>query len=138
MAIHFFQEDVDFVLNGKLKIKSWIKEVIKNEGFKLDVINYIFCSDEYLLQVNIDYLNHNYYTDIITFNNSESENIITSDIFISIDRVKDNAKENKVELDLEIKRVLVHGVLHLCGYDDHLNEDVKIMREKEQFYLNKF
>ena len=138
MAIHFFQEDVDFVLNGKLKIKSWIKEVIKNEGFKLDVINYIFCSDDYLLQVNIDYLNHNYYTDIITFNNSESENIITSDIFISIDRVQDNAKENKVELDLEIKRVLVHGVLHLCGYDDHLDEDVKIMREKEQFYLNKF
>lgn len=136
MPINYFNEDLEFKLTSKLKLKSWVKSSIEEEGNKLGTINYIFCTDDYLLKVNQDYLNHDYYTDIITFDTSDKEGIISSDIFISIDRVLENSIDS--EFDTELRRVMIHGVLHLCGYDDHSDLDIKIMREKEKYYLEKF
>ncbi|WP_026996572.1 rRNA maturation RNase YbeY [Flectobacillus major] len=136
--ITFFNEDVDFTLQQKLKTKSWLKKVAESEGFKMGNLNYIFCSDNYLHQINVEYLDHDTLTDIITFDNSEDETVIEGDIFISVERVEDNAKELGTGFANEILRVLVHGVLHLCGYDDHSDEDELGMREKENFYLQQF
>lgn len=136
MPINYFNEELEFKLKNKLKIKSWVKRTIEEEGNKFGTINYIFCTDDYLLKVNQEYLNHDYYTDIITFDTSDKEGIISSDIFISIDRVLDNSENS--DFDSELRRVMIHGVLHLCGYDDHSDSDIKIMREKEKYYLEKF
>ncbi|WP_337040956.1 rRNA maturation RNase YbeY [Emticicia sp. 17c] len=136
--INFHNEDVAFKLQQKQKIKNWLKQVIEQEGYVLSELNYIFCSDDYLLQVNIEYLDHDYLTDIITFDNSEEDKLIEGDIFISIDRVKDNAKQFEVSTDYELKRVLVHGVLHLCGYLDKTEQEEQLMRSKENFYLQLF
>ncbi|RFS14090.1 rRNA maturation RNase YbeY [Emticicia sp. C21] len=136
--INFHLEDIDIKIQQKVKLKSWLKSVIESEGFKLGDINYVFCSDDYLLKVNIEYLDHDYLTDIITFDNSEEEELIEGDIFISIDRVKDNAKTFEVSFEYELKRVLVHGVLHLCGYLDKTDEEEKLMRSKENNYLQLF
>lgn len=134
--INYFSKN-DFILKNKLKRKKWLKETIENEGFRLGNINYIFCSDEQLLDINIQYLNHDYYTDIITFDYKENH-IISGDIFISTDRVKENAIINNEEFDDELNRVLVHGILHIIGYKDKMDEDIKIMREKENTYINLF
>lgn len=136
-AIRFFTEDVDFSLKHKRKIALWIKQAILNEKHSLSDINYIFCSDEYLLQLNQQYLNHNTFTDIITFNNSEYLKEVAGDIYISIERVEDNAKKHNCPFIQELSRVLIHGILHLCGYKDKSEEDKKIMRSKEDFYLEK-
>lgn len=136
--INFHVEDIDFKLQQKLKLKNWLKSVIEAEGFVLGDINYVFCSDEYLLKINVEYLDHDYLTDIITFDNSEDEDLIEGDIFISIDRVVDNAKTFQVSTEHELRRVLVHGVLHLCGYLDKTDEEEKLMREKENHYLQLF
>ncbi len=136
--IRYFTEDITFQLKEKRKVSKWVKETVASESFKLGDINYIFCSDEYLLNVNKQYLNHNYYTDIITFDNTEDENKISGDIFISIDRVKENAMNHKFEFDEELRRVLIHGILHLCGYKDKTPKQKKEMRNKENFYLSKF
>jgi ssRNA-specific RNase YbeY (16S rRNA maturation enzyme) len=96
MAIHFFSEEIKFQLPQKIKRKNWLKEIADSEGFQITELNYIFCSDEYLYQINVDYLSHHTYTDIITFDNSEDENRIEGDIFISIDRVRENAKKHNV------------------------------------------
>ena len=136
MPINYFNEDLEFKLASKLKLKSWVKSSIEEEGNKLGIINYIFCTDDYLLKVNQDYLNHDYYTDIITFDTSDKKGIISSDIFISIDRVLENSLDS--DFNIELRRVMIHGVLHLCGYDDHSDSDIKIMREKEKYYLEKF
>lgn len=136
-VINFFQEDVNFKLTGKLLLKKWIKETIAAEGFKLDELNYIFCSDEYLLGINQQYLNHDTYTDIITFDNSETEGVITGDIFISIERIRENADQFKVPLMRELQRVVIHGALHLLGYKDKKPAEKKLMTEKEDFYLMK-
>ena len=135
-AVNFFQEDVAFSFTGKLKIKKWIKEAIIAENRTLNEINYILCSDEYLLQINRQYLDHDTYTDIITFDNSEVLNEITGDIFVSIERIKENAKIFKVSTLYELQRVLIHGALHLCGYKDKKPADKKLMTQKEDFYLN--
>jgi rRNA maturation RNase YbeY len=119
------------------KIKSWIKTVIHTEKQKPGAINYIFCSDEYLLKVNREYLDHDYFTDIITFD-YVANGVVSGDIFISVDRVADNAKQFGVTFDNELRRVLVHGVLHLLGYPDKKNEEKKRMTEKEDFYLSIF
>lgn len=131
--IRFFSEDVNFNLSDKLKIKKWIKNVIEKESKKLGDINIIFCSDEYLLGVNKEYLNHDYYTDIITFN--YNTDTINGDLFISLDRVAENAENNNVPRGTELKRVIIHGVLHLLGYNDKTKDEEQIIRKKENHSL---
>ena len=136
--IVFFNEDIDFKFGQKNQLKAWLKKVAESEGFKMRNLNYIFCSDEYLHKINLEYLDHDTYTDIITFDNSEEEEDIEGDIFVSIERVKDNSQELKTEFLDEFRRVLVHGLLHLCGYDDHSEEDEAQMRELESKYISIF
>ena len=135
-AISFFEEDISFKLKNKTQIRQWLKQTIRNEGFKLKELNYIFCSDAYLLQINQQYLNHDTYTDIVTFDNSEEEGKIISDIFISIERVSENALKFNVPQLTELHRVIVHGTLHLLGYKDKTAIDKKKMTEKEDYYLS--
>ncbi len=132
MAVHFFSEDIDFKLPEKLRRKRWLKELAVKSGFRIKELNYIFCSDEYLYQMNVDYLNHDTYTDIITFDNSEKAKELEGDIFISVDRVRENAKSVEVEEELELTRVLAHGLLHLMGYKDKAKEEASLMRLKEE------
>lgn len=129
--IHFFTEDISFQLKQKKNIRHWIENVVHNEGAKINELNYIFCSDEYLKEVNIEYLDHHYYTDIITFDNSEDPAILESDIFISIDRVKENSQEFSKNFTEELHRVIIHGVLHLLGYKDKEEKESRLMRQKE-------
>lgn len=136
-SIHFFQEEVNYSLKQKLKIKQWIKDTITAEGFKLDELNFIFCSDAYLLTINQQYLNHDTYTDIITFDNAEKEGWITGDIFISAERIQENAVKFNVDTATEMHRVIIHGTLHLLGYKDKSVADKKLMTDKEDFYLAK-
>ena len=136
MINFFFEETDEFDVSG-LNVEKNIETVLSNENRTLGEINYIFCSDEYLLNINKQYLNHDYYTDVISFDYSE-DNIISGDIFISVDTVKDNAKEYDVEFEKELARVMVHGVLHFIGYKDKTDEDAKQMRQKENQYLPLF
>ena len=132
MAVHFFSEDVLFELPEKLRRKRWLKELAIKSGFRIKELNYIFCSDEYLFKMNIDYLNHDNYTDIITFDNSEKKGELEGDIFVSVDRVRENATTLKVEEGTEFTRVLAHGLLHLMGYKDKSKEEASLMRSKEE------
>jgi len=135
-SINFFEEDISFKLKNKTAVKQWVKVTIEAEGYKLKELNYIFCSDEYLLKINQQYLDHDTYTDIVTFDNSEKDGIIEGDIFISIDRIRENAvKFNSGEAN-ELHRVIVHGALHLLGYLDKTAEKKKIMTGKEDHYLS--
>lgn len=127
--INFFSEDVDFDLKGKLKTKKWITTIVNQEAQKTGEINIIFCSDEYLLQVNKQYLDHDYYTDIITFNYNTDK--VNGDLFISIDRVFENAEKQNVPRGTEMQRVIIHGILHLLGYNDKSPEEEKLIRQKE-------
>ena len=136
-AIHFFTEEISFTLKNKTIIRNWLRETISAEGYVLEELNFIFCSDEYLLGINQQYLDHDTYTDVITFDNSEAPKTIVSDIFISIDRIKENAKEFKHDFMDELCRVMVHGTLHLLGYPDKGKVAKKIMTEKEDLYLAK-
>ena len=129
--ITFTSEEIDFTLKQKLKVRNWLTHIIKSYGFKLSALNFIFCNDDYLLKINIDYLNHNTLTDIITFDNSEEENTIEGDIFISIDRIRENASIFKVSFETELLRVLSHGTLHLLGFKDKNPKDKKEMTSKE-------
>lgn len=122
---------------SKSNTKKFIKDLINSENKKTGDVNFIFCSDDYLLDVNKQYLNHDYYTDIITFDYCEG-NHVSGDIFISVDRVIENSLNQKVDFKNEFCRVLFHGVLHLCGYKDKKKEDKTLMTSKEDFYLNKF
>lgn len=133
--IRFFKEDTSFELPEKQRVKAWVKSIATQEGKQMGELSYIFCSDEYLLQVNREYLDHDYYTDIITFDNAEEEGVIEGDIFVSIDRVRDNATTLQVLFETELRRVLAHGVLHLCGYKDKTPTDEQLMRAKENFYI---
>lgn len=134
--IQFFSEGCDFQPKYPLKIKSWLKEIIKSEGFGLGDLNYIFCRDEVLLQMNQEYLDHDTLTDIITFDTSETEGELSGDIFISIDRVKENGEKFRTGLSDELHRVMAHGVLHLCGYGDKTAKQKSVMREKEAACLS--
>lgn len=136
MCIEFFYEETDFVLNQQNLIQDWIKKIIAKEGYKLDNLNYIFCSDEYLYKMNLEYLNHTTYTDIITFDNSESKKTIEADIFISVDRVKENSQLQSTMFKDELSRVLVHGVLHLMGWNDKTDVLKNEMRIKEDACLS--
>lgn len=135
-SINFFNEDIHFKLAEQKKTSQWIKAVIKRENKGLVNLNYIFCSDQYLLEINQQYLNHPVLTDIITFDNSSDKEVIEGDVFISIDRVKDNALSLKVAFDEEVHRVLIHGVLHLSGYSDKTSAEKAQMRNKEDAYLS--
>lgn len=136
MPIKYFTEDTRFNLKQRKLLKNWIIAAIENEKKIVGEINFIFTSDKYLIKINKEYLSHNYYTDIVTFNYCQ-ENLINGDIFISIDTVKNNSKRFSVTYLNELHRVMIHGVLHLIGYDDQ-NEDQKAeMREKENFYLER-
>ncbi len=132
--INFFFEDIT-PFEIKENIKNWIIQTIENESKTAGNINYIFCSDDYILQINRQYLHHDYYTDIITFNYCEN-NIVSGDIFISVDTVKTNAKEYNQSVENELHRVIIHGVLHLLGYNDKTETELFEMRQKEDFYLN--
>ena len=136
--IHFFSTGIRPNIRNIKKIKLFIELIFKNEGIRLNSINYIFCSDQYLLKINRKFLNHNFYTDIITFDLSGRRDCINADIFISIDRVRNNSKRIGVTLKSEIHRVVFHGALHLCGYKDKTIDDIKTMREKENLYLLKY
>lgn len=131
MAILFFQEDIRFDLKPKNRFKSWLRNIATSEGFSIKDLNYIFCTDEYLYNINLEYLKHDTYTDIITFDNSEKKTEIEGDIFVSIERIKDNAVNSKIEFDVELKRVLSHGLLHLMGYRDKTKEEKNTMRLME-------
>jgi probable rRNA maturation factor len=134
-AINFFAEDTNYVLKNKLALKRWIKDTIGAEGFRLDELNFILCSDAYLLQINQQYLNHDTYTDIVTFDNSEKQGRITGDIFISVERTQENARLFNVTSETELHRVIIHGVLHLLGYKDKKPADKEQMTAKENEYL---
>jgi probable rRNA maturation factor len=129
--ITFQCADLDLKIKQKKKLVGWLSRIAGQEDFKIGELNYIFCSDEYLYNMNVQYLNHNTYTDIITFDNSEDGGVIEGDIFISVDRVADNAKKFAVSNDDELLRVISHGLLHLCGYKDKTSEAQKEMRKKE-------
>ena len=130
--IHFFSEEVDYRLKHQLRIIQWIKQIISAESDKkISSINFIFCSDDYLHQMNIQYLKRNTLTDIITFNNSDNLDVIDGDIFISLDRVSENSDVYKTSMENELHRVMIHGILHLLGYSDISAAEKKIMRKKE-------
>lgn len=134
--IFYFSEDVDYEHNAPLVSNYIISQITDKEGVNIDFINYIFCSDPYLLEINKKYLAHDYFTDIITFESSEESGIISGDIFISVDRAKENAKEYKVSLEEEILRLIIHGLLHLVGFKDGTDDEKLIMRKKEDYYLS--
>lgn len=135
--INFFQEEVSFTLKHKKILKHWISTIIHKAGHSFESINFIYCSDNYLLQINKDYLDHDYYTDIITFDNTEDEALpIDSDIFISIDRVKENAQQLNTPYQDELHRVMIHGVLHLLGHEDKTEEHKVEMRKSEEASLS--
>ncbi|WP_194766412.1 rRNA maturation RNase YbeY [Tamlana sp. I1] len=132
-----FNYETDFNLDAENEISKWITNTIASENYKLEEINYVFCDDEYLHKLNVEFLDHDTLTDIISFDYSIGK-LIQGDIFISVERVIDNANEYSVPFEEEIKRVIIHGVLHYCGYKDKSDEEAKIMREKENFYLKQF
>jgi len=135
MPISFNNQSIPFKLKNKAKLKLWIKSVVEKEKHTLGTINYVFCNDAELLEINLKHLNHNTFTDIITFDYTEGVKI-NSDIFISINRVEENAKKFKVSFEEELHRVMIHGVLHLCGYKDKSKSDTELMRKKENWALN--
>lgn len=135
LPIYFFEEDISFTLKDKIAVRNWINNTITSENHTLKELNFIFCSDNYLLEINKQYLNHDTFTDVITFDNSEEKAVIVSDIFISIDRIKENAKTFKVNFIDELHRVIIHGTLHLLGYPDKKKEEKDLMTSKEDFYL---
>jgi rRNA maturation RNase YbeY len=133
--ISFNDINIKTTFRERTAIKKWVTNALKKEGFELGELSYNFCTDEHLLGLNITHLNHDFYTDIITFELNENKTII-GDIYISIDRVKDNAKQNDKTFSNELKRVIVHGALHLCGFKDKTKKDATLMREKEDYYLS--
>jgi probable rRNA maturation factor len=138
MPINFFEEEVSFSLKEKRKRKAWLKQLAEAENHKISDLNYIFCSDEYLYNINVEYLDHDTYTDIITFDNSEDEKTIEGDIYVSIERVKENSDTHKTGEEKELSRVISHGLFHLLGYKDKTKEEASLMRSKEEFAINLF
>jgi rRNA maturation RNase YbeY len=136
MNINFYNKDASYIVT-KRKIRAWLSMVLEQEQKKTGEISFIFCSDEYLLTLNKQYLNASYLTDVITFDYCEDD-FISGDIFISVDRVKENAKLYQQTTSKEMHRVILHGVLHLCGYKDKTEKEIQQMRGKEEYYLQQF
>ena len=133
--VSYFKEDTNFDFKEKRRTNRWLKLVAESEIRRLGDISVIFCSDNYILDVNLKYLQHDYFTDIITFDYCEGDTL-SGDLFISVDSVRENAAFYGVEFADELNRVIVHGILHLIGYDDHTEKDKKEMRAKENYYLS--
>ncbi len=136
--INFYYNDVKTSIKQSKNLKLFLFDLAKTEIFFIDNIDIIFCNDEYLLNINKNVLKHNYYTDIITFDNSLHKGIIISEIYISVERVKDNALIFNKTFSNELHRVIFHGFLHLCGYNDKTKSEINKMRKKEEFYLKKY
>ncbi|NRF38442.1 rRNA maturation RNase YbeY [Pedobacter foliorum] len=134
-SVNFFTEDTNYTVKKKTIIKNWLKSAVEAEGYQLKELNFILCSDEYLLRINQDYLNHDTYTDVITFDNSEELKTIVGDIFISIERIKENAATFKHTVEQELCRVMIHGALHLLGYKDKGKAAKTKMTDREDHYL---
>ncbi|WP_333807731.1 rRNA maturation RNase YbeY [Flavobacterium sp.] len=132
-----FNYETDFELENEAQYEDWISRIIESEGFEEGEINYIFCDDQYLHKINVEYLDHDTLTDIISFDYTVG-NLIQGDIFVSVERVKDNANDYNVSFEDELKRVLSHGVLHYCGYKDKSPEDEALMRSKEEEKMQMF
>lgn len=132
--IRYDRQDTHFVFKGRRENSRWLKSVAASEAREIGEIAIVFCSDEYLLDINRRFLGHDYYTDIITFDYCEGKTL-SGDLLISVDSVRDNAAHFGTEFDEEIHRVIVHGLLHLIGYDDHTDRDIRQMRSKENRYL---
>ncbi len=135
-AIRFFLQDVNYRIRGKNKIRNWLAKAIKLEHKNLKEINYILCSDSFLLELNRNFLKHNTLTDVISFDMSAGDNSIMGEIYISIERVKENAANYGVIIQDELNRVMIHGLLHLASYNDSTKQEKAIMREKEDYYLS--
>jgi len=135
MSIFFNQADSKVTLANRVALKSFIEKRVKIEGFSIETLTYVFCSDKYLLKMNKDFLSHNYYTDIISFDLSETPGNLIGEVYISVDRVKDNAKTLGTSLKEELHRVIFHGALHFCGYKDKKPTDTKKMRQMEDLWL---
>jgi rRNA maturation RNase YbeY len=132
-GVHYYYEDIDFEMPEDDKISNWVQKTILTEGKAFRSVSYIFCSDEYLHKINMEYLSHDDYTDVITF--PYAENPVEGDVFISIERIRENADNQKVAFEKELHRVMIHGALHLCGHTDKTPELRAAMTEKENFYL---
>lgn len=136
MAVHFVVHEVKVKLEHKTRLKAFLKELFEREGQGLKHLQYVFCTDAYLLEINKQFLQHDTYTDIVTFELSEDPEETSGEIYISIERVMDNAKKFEVPVSQELHRVIFHGALHLCGYRDKSKKESALMREKEDEYLN--
>lgn len=137
MAVHFYNEGTDYLPKGRVKLNQWVRQTIHNEGFRVGEIGYIFCSSDYHIGINRQYLGHDYHTDVITFDYSDLEGrkVVSGDIFIDPETVADNADLLGTDPAEEQLRVIIHGILHLCGYKDKSDEEAAQMRQKEDFYL---
>lgn len=135
--ILFHCADITFELDSAAQVQQWLEQLATEESCQIEQLQYIFCSDEYLLDINKQYLDHDYYTDIITFPLNADQQALVSDIYISIDRIKDNAQAYKVSFEKELYRVIAHGLLHMCGYGDATDAEKEIMRGKEDYYVAK-
>ncbi|WP_447640901.1 MULTISPECIES: rRNA maturation RNase YbeY [Chitinophagaceae] len=133
--VSFHYADRQLNIADKTGIKATVEDIFKLEKRKLDHIDYVFCSDEYLLEINNQYLQHDFYTDIVTFDLSENTDETIGEVYVSVDRIKDNAQKLQQPLKNEILRVIFHGALHLCGYKDKTDKESKLMRNKEDFYI---
>lgn len=138
MSISFNKADKNATLANRTALKAFIEKAIKKEGLHIETLQYIFCSDKYILGINNSYLQHDYYTDIISFDLSETRGKLIGEVYISIDRVKDNAKTHKTSLKEELLRVIFHGALHFCGYKDKKPADIKKMRAQEDKWLKSY
>lgn len=138
MSISFNQADSKVTLANRVALKSFIEKRVKKEGYSIETLTYVFCSDKYLLKMNKDFLSHNYYTDIISFDLSETPGNLIGEVYISVDRVKDNAKTHGTSLKEELHRVIFHGALHFCGYKDKKPTDTKKMRQMEDRWLSAY
>jgi rRNA maturation RNase YbeY len=137
-SIYFNKADKSITLGNRVALKSFLEKQIKKEGLSIECLQYVFCSDKYLLGINKQFLNHDYYTDIISFDLSETRGQLIGDIYISVDRVKENAKTMKTTQGNELLRVIFHGALHFCGYKDKKPGDAKLMRSMEDKWLKAY
>jgi len=138
MTISFNKADATATLKNRVALKSFIEKRVKKEGLSIESLNYVFCSDKYLLEINKQFLGHNYYTDIISFDLSEVSGQLIGEVYISVDRVKDNAKTHGASFTEELLRVIFHGALHFCGYKDKKPSDSKKMRQMEDLWLTAY
>jgi len=137
MPIEFYNQDTEFNVENNENISKWIEDIIVDDDAEIGEISIVFCSDEYLLDINKKHLNHDFYTDVITFDNT-IDNIISGDIYVSVDTVSDNAVLYNTTFENELLRVIIHGVLHLLGFNDETDEEIKEMRQQEELNLQKY